>query len=195
MRFIKMFCWGLLVFLGVFTTMAFAAGAATPEDGSLLDYLKPVLEAFRGGDYPFTASLAVVFIVAAARRYGSPRIPWLGSRAGGAALTFAGAFAGGLATGLSGDGTFSWHLALMSLNVAFVATGGYVIVKELFIDKIIASKWYQEKAPGWLKSILSLVLWMFEHRGKSASDKAEEAGDKAVAADPAKGHGEITELK
>lgn len=195
MRLIRLAALFILVFLGVFTSAALAAGATIPQDGSAFDLVRPVIDAFKGGDYPFAASLAVVLIVALARRYGSSRIPFLGTERGAALLAFVGSFAGAMAAGLDGDGSFSQQLLLTAVNVALAATGGYMAVKAFVITPILASKWYQDKAPSWLKSILSLVLWIFESKGKTAAQRAEAAGDEAVKKDPPKGMGPVTELK
>lgn len=195
MRFVRLAALFILVFLGVFTSLAFAAGQTIPQDTSVFDLVRPVIDAFKGGDYPFAASLSIVLAVALVRRYGTGKIPFLGTERGAALLAFIGSFAGAMAAGLSGDGTFSQHLLLTAINVALAATGGYMAVKAFVITPILESKWYQDKAPGWLKSVLSVVLWIFENRGKTATEKAEAAGDEAVKKDPPKGMGEVTELK
>lgn len=190
--------WFLLIFLGVFTTgAAFAAtGAALPDDASAIDLIRPVIDAFKGGDYPFAASLSIVLLVALIRRYGTGRIPFFGTERGAALLAFVGSFAGAMSAGLSGDGEFSRHLAFTALNVALGATGGYMAVKAFLIEPLLKSKFYQEKAPAWLKSILGLVLWIFESRKTPpAIARAEEAGEEAVKKDPPTGMGEVKELK
>lgn len=194
---LKLLCVFILALLAMFTGVAFAAGATIPEDGSALDLIKPVIDAFRGGDYPFAASMTIVFLVAIVRRYGTTKIPFFGTERGAALLAFVGSFAGAMTAGLSGDGEFSQHLLLTAVNVALAATGGYMAVKAFVIDPLLKSKFYQDKAPAWLKSILSLVLWMFESKSKTppAIAKAEAAGEEAVKKDPPKGMGEVTELK
>lgn len=196
-RVLRLCAWFILVFLGVFTGLAFAAGAATQgDDGSLLDLAKPIFEAFTGGHKLYAGALALVFVVAVARRYGASRWAWLGSDEGGGYLTLIGSFAGAMATGLAAGGSPSWEMAWTAVTIAVGAAGTYALIKKLVINRLLASKWYQEKAPDWLKSMLNLVLWVFEnHAEKAAIKKAEAAGEEAVKKDPPKGMGEITELK
>lgn len=187
----------ILVFFFVFTGLAFAANSAVPEDGSLLDLLKPVYEAFTSGHYLYAGSLSVVLLVAILRRYGSNKLPWFGSDEGGAVLTLVGSFAGAIATSLAGGSPVSLTMAWTALSIAVGAAGGYVLIKKLVVDRLTRSQWYQEKAPAWMKSLLGLVLWIFENHAKKppAITRAEAAGEEAVKKDPPKGMGEVTELK
>ena len=186
----------VFTFLCVFTGIAIAGTQTMQPDASWSDLVKPVVDAFRGGDYPFAASSAVVLLVALIRRYGALKVPFFGTERGAALLAFVGAFAGTLSIGLSGDGEFSSSLMFTAFNVALTATGGYMALKTFVVEPLLKSKWYQEKAPGWLKSALSVVLWIFDSAKHSpAIAKAEAAGDAAVVANPAKGMGEVKELK
>ena len=77
-----------LVFLVTFGATAHAASALEPSDGSLLDLLKPVLEAFKSGHYLFAGATCLVLVVALARRYSPRYLPkfgaWLQTDAGSA---------------------------------------------------------------------------------------------------------------
>lgn len=173
------------IVLLTFTATAFASGAVVPEDGSLFDLAKPILEAVRSGQYAFAASAALVFAVALARKYGAKRYPWLVSDAGGATLTLVGAFGGAVSTALAAGATLSAGLAWTATGVAVAAAGGYSLIKKLLVDPMVASAWYKERAPSWLKSVMGVVLWVFVKPDVAA--KATEAGDQAVTDKPSTG--------
>ncbi len=176
-----------LVALITFTATAFAAGAASGDDGSLLDLLRPVFDAITHGQYYLGAALALVFLCTLARRYGAKRFPFLATDAGSAALVLVGAFGGALATGLAAVGTnaLTFALALAAGKVALAAAGGYSLIKKLVVDPLLASQWYANRAPAWLKAILAVVLWAFTK--PDAVKSAEAAGAAAVAASPGAG--------
>lgn len=173
----------LVCFLGT----AFAAGAVTPDDGSLLDLAKPVLEAVKGGQYWLAASLTLVFACAVARRYGMKRFPFLGSDAGGAALVLLGSFGGATATSLAAGALPSLAMAWTALQIGIMAAGGFSLVKKLIADPIMGSKWYADKCPAWLKPLISIAMWAFTKPAADVAKKAEAAGDAAVKANPAPG--------
>ncbi len=183
-----------LSFLLAFVATAAAAGAVTPEDGSLLDLARPVLEAILHGQWWLGASLALVFVCTAARKYGASRFPFLGSGAGGALLVLLSSFGGAMATALTAAGTnaVTWALMLMAGKVALVAAGGYSLIKTLAVDPLLASKWYAEKAPAWLKAVMAMALWAFTK--PSGESLAKKAGDAAVAANPPTGHEDPTDV-
>lgn len=174
-----------LVLLG-FTATAFAAGEVlSPEDGSLLDLARPVFDAIMHGNWWLGAALAVVMLCAMSRRY----LPdaWGGrfirGDVGGVLLAFAMAFGGAMATVLTAGAAMSGAVAMTALKVALAAAGGYTAIHKL-ASSLVATAWFQGKAPAWLKSVVGMALSML---GSNAIAKAEAAGKAAVEAKPAPG--------
>ncbi len=164
-----------------FTATAFAAGVATPADGSLLDLARPVFDAIMHGQWWLGASLALVLIVAAFRRYAPGKAgAFAHSAVGAALLVLVGSFGGALATGIMAAGTSALTMALVwvSLKVAFGAAGGYSLLKPLIV-------WVAAKAPAWMQPAFAMITWMFD--GPTAIQTAETAGNAAVEAKPAAG--------
>lgn len=193
MKSLKIAIFAVLTFLGVFTGVAVAAGAAEASDGSLMDLFTPVVDAFRGGDYPFAAAVMLVFLVAVTKKYGGNRFPFLASGKGNALLVLLGSFGGAMATALAGEGTLSGHVAWTATGIAVAAAGGYSLIKTLIVEPLQDSDWYKNKAPGWVKSALSFALWIFNKPSPVAT--AEAAGQAAVDKDPPTGTGTPTEIK
>lgn len=163
------------------------AGVAA-EDVSLesvLELARPVFDAVMAGQYPLAAALALVLLVAVARKWLAPRVPFFGSDAGGALLALAGSFGGAVATALLAGATLSWSVAWTALGVAFTAAGGYSLVKRLG-GALLA----RIPLPNWLKTLLDSALWIFS----SPVERAEAAGAAAVAEKPAGGAGPTGEL-
>lgn len=167
-------------------SVAFATGTelvrvAAPEvaEPGLLDLAKPILEAVRSGQGFAAAALALVFAVAAVRRYASPRFPWLASDVGGTLLNLLASLGGALATALAAGTAPSLGLLASALGVAFAAAGGYSAAKRLLAPLLEKLK---SKAPAWAAPIFDLALWVFAK--PSAVAKAEAAGAAAVEAHP-----------
>lgn len=178
-----------------FTATAFAAGAASPEDGSLLELAKPVYEAVMGHQWWLAASLALVFLCAAAKKYAPGKLgDFLRTDHGGALLVLLMSFGGAVSTGLlaAGTGAMTLALAWAALKIALGAAGGYSLIRKLIVNPLLASTWYQEKAPAWFKSIMGLALWAFDK--PTPIEKAEKAGSDAVAANPSTGAGTPTDV-
>ena len=173
-----------------FSATAFAAGAASPQDGNLLDSAKTIWEAATGHHWWLAASLALVGAVAAFKKYAPTRArEWSHTDVGASVLLLIGSFGGALATGLAAAGTDAISLSLVegALKVAFGAAGGYALIKNLLVDPLLKSKWYQDKAPAWLRAILDIGTWAFTKPAAEAVKEAEKAGDQAVADKPAEG--------
>jgi hypothetical protein len=167
------------VSLVAFTATAFAAGVAAPSDGSWLDLARPVVDAVMSGNYLAASALALVLVVAAARKYGASRWAFLGTDAGGSLLVLLGAFGGAVASAALGGASWSLDLLWTALKVAAGAAGGYSLIKRLLLPLV-------EKLPPWLSWVaypLQLVLWVFESRGKAAT----AAGERALRAKPSTG--------
>jgi hypothetical protein len=171
---------GVLVFLFSFTGTALAADLAT--DPSVTDLIKPIFEAVKSGNSFLAAAMTLVLLVALARRYGISRFPFLGSDAGGAAMTLVGSFGGALSTALLAGSAPSLGLLSTALGIAVAASGGYSMAKRLLVPLL---EKLATKCPAWMHPMFDLVLWVFGR--SSAIAKAEKAGADALKADPAKG--------
>ncbi len=177
----------LAFFTVSFTATAYAAD--TVSDGTLLDMAKPIFDAVTHGQYWLGASLALVLAVALFKRYApaGKLQDFAHSDAGGSLLVLLGSFGGALGTALlaGGTGMISMALVWTALKVALGAAGGYSLLKKLIIDPLMASTWYQEKAPSWLKSVMMLVLWAFIK--PSPTEAATLAGNEAASENPPTG--------
>lgn len=170
-----------------FGATAAAASAVAPEDGSVLDLARPVFDAIMNGHYWMAAALAVVFLTAATRRY----LPdgyggrFVRSDVGGMLTAFLMAFGGAVANGLAAIGTdaMTAALALTGLKVGLGAIGGFIALHKL-ATALTGTKWWNAKAPAWLKAGVGFLLMLI---GSSAAKKAEAAGDAAVKANPPAG--------
>ncbi len=156
------------MFLLTFTTVAHAAAAAEPADGSLLDLARPIYDAFLHGQYIYSGCLALVFAVALARRFGTARYPWLSTDAGSAALVLAGSFGGAMVTQITaGAGVVpTWPMAETALKIAFGAAGGYSVLKALVVHPYLEK--LADKGPRWLHAPMALVLWIFQEAAPDA---------------------------
>lgn len=181
----------LLTVFVAFSATAFAATKVAPNEGSILDLAKPVFEAVMGGQWWLAASLALVFAVAAFKRYAGsvpkygPKLEeFANSEHGAPLLVLIGSYGGALATGLLAAGTNSLTLALAwtAFQVALGAAGGYTLVKKLAIPVL---RKIANKAPSWMKPLFSLLFWAFEK--PTPTETAEQAGDDAVKVSPATG--------
>jgi hypothetical protein len=171
--------------LAAFTATAFAAGAAAPEDGNILDLLSPVVDAFRSGKYLAAGAFAVVLAVALAKRYLPGKAgAWVNGDAGGALSALVVSFAGtvGVASG-AGD-AWSWAMVTTAGKIALMAAGGYALIKKLVIDPL---RPLVARAPGWVQWLFSLATFVFDKATASPIKDAEKAGNDAVTANPPTG--------
>ncbi len=172
--------------LFAFAGTGFASDATLGTDQqSLLDLAAPVFDAVKNGHGWLAAFLGVMLLVAAARKY-TPETWKLGklmrSDMGGIVLAFLFAFGGAGATVLAAPGAaMSGAVALTAVKVALAAVGGFQVLHKL-AQWLVATTWFQTKAPAWLKVVVGMLLGMF---GSNAIKKAETAGAEAVAANPA----------
>lgn len=109
--------------------LLFAQLAVSPEN--LGEFVALVLQAAQGGQWPMVAALALVAVVWAARKWGAPQVPFLGTPEGGAILNIATGFAGAFLTALMGGTPFTWGLLWASLQVSLLAAGGWAMLKSL----------------------------------------------------------------
>jgi hypothetical protein len=182
-------CFAVLL-LCSFAGFSFAAAETLPQDGSWLDLAKPVLDAVVNGQYWIAVAAGIVFAVAMARRYvPATSVPGklLASELGAMVCAALVSFFGAIATSLTALGLKMPTLAVFKSAglVAFTAVGGWMILHKV-ASVVVATKTYHDKAPAWLKAVVSFVLAMI---GSSAATKAEAkvAGDKAVEAKSAQG--------
>lgn len=191
---IPLFLFAVLCALLSFAGVALAAGAAEPDDGTLVDLARPIVDYVLSGHYLAASAAALVVLVAGLRRYGAKRFPFLASAIGGAVLTLVSAFAAAVAVAAAGSTWITAAQAWLALKIAVVAAGGYSLLKVL-IAPIAA------RAPAWAQPIFRILTWIFDdHEAQAATvADAEAAGAVAVAAKPAEGArsvlGEATELK
>lgn len=136
---------------------------------------KPVFDAVMNGEYMYAAALALVVLVAAARKYGTKIWPFLGTRGGALWLVLLGSFFGAIATALGAGQALSLALGIAAVKVAVGAAGGHAMIRQVL-------KWGIRKWPK-LGAALKPIMWVFE----KPADKAKEAGDKAVAENPSEG--------
>ena len=177
---------GLVAFLAASTAFA-ATGVA--EDASLLDLLRPVLEAFRGGDYAAAGALALVVVVAVARQYGARVWPALGTEPGAAALVLLGSFGATLGAMITGPAALTAAVAWTALKIAFYAAGGFALAKKFAYPVLVKLR---AKLPGWAQGVLDVLMWVLDGGKARATAKAEAAGTAAVAANPGRGAAAIT---
>lgn len=181
--------------LVAFAGTALAASPLTPDDGSLLELAKPVLDAVKNGQGWLAAALAVMFLTALARRKLPDRFGGKFARGdfGGMVTAFVFAFAGAVATAATAEGFagMTGALAFAGFKVAITAIGGFVALHKM-ATAFTATTWWKEKAPSWLRFAVELVLKLI---GSSAADKAKAAGDAAVKAKPATGMGSFTDVQ
>jgi hypothetical protein len=173
------------------TSLALAAVAGDPApaaDPSFWDLLKPIYTAFQSHQYGLMVPLVVILVVAAARRWLGDKWAFLHTDTGGSLLVLLGAAATASVPALTiPDAHWTLSLLKSSLEVGFMAAGGYAALKNLIVEPLL--KPLEAKYPAW-SPLFDLVLWVFDHVQSPAQDatkKAESAGDAAVKAAPAQG--------
>ena len=177
----------ILAFMFGFVPFALAADAATPQDGTLLDLLKPVYDAFAGRNYLEAAALGVIVIVALMKRWsGSGKFgKFVHSDLGGSLAALLVSMAGCFATALATPGAHvTWSLMKTAAYVGIGAAGGFAVLKNLVIEPLA------KHLPAWAQPMLSLVMWIFDHgpgAGQEAIAQATAAGQAAVQANPGQG--------
>lgn len=164
----------ILTFLAAFTGTALAAEAATGADGSLLDLLRPVYQAFSGGHYAYAASLGIIVVVALIKR--ESQSAWLHTDVGGSLLTLVAAASTASAAALATPGA---HLTLSliesSLLVGVGAAGGYSMLKRLLAPLVLK---LQARLPSWAQGSCRVVLWVFDDLVPAPAPVAARRGKK-----------------
>lgn len=167
-----------IALVATFAGVSFAANAAAPEDGSWLDLLRPIYDAFAHGQYVLAGALALIPVVVVLRRYAAPRVEWLRSDLAAAGMTLAAAFGASMAAALGGGVAVSWAIVCNAGKIALTAAGGYSLLKPFALRLI-------SLLPAWAAPLATILEWVF---GKPAViSEAEKAGADAVAAKPPTG--------
>ncbi len=174
-----------------FVGTAAAATELEPPGGSLLDLAKPIFEAVMSGQWALGAALALVLLVAVARRYLAPKWSFLGTELGVALMVVVGSFGGALATAFAAGAGASGGVLWAALGIAVSAAGGWKLAKialnqfEPWVLRQI------EKLPAAgqtiARAIWSMLTWWLHKPGDAEIAKAEAAGAAAVTAQPSNG--------
>jgi hypothetical protein len=98
-------------------------------------FAKDTYDAVKSGQWWLLASLIVIALTWAARKWGAKLVPWLKTDRGGTVLAFAVAFLGGLAHAVAAEGSPSWEMLQTSLKVALGAVGGYTGLRKTLFPK------------------------------------------------------------
>jgi hypothetical protein len=186
----------ILIFLGMFTTAAFASSVAIPTDDSTIqEMLKAIADAFQSGHKLYAGMVALAVAVVAIKKL-APKWKALDQKVhtdiGGAVLTLAGSFAGAMITSMAaGNYSPSWPMARAALYIAVGAAGGYVLIKKLIIEPILRP--LSKKAPAYLQPIFALIFYIFDK--PTPIEAAEAEGQKAVEEKPATGMGDVKDVE
>lgn len=192
----RVFALAILIFLGMFTTAAFASSIAVPTDDSTIqEMLRAIVDAFQSGHKLYAGMIALSVAVIAVKKL-APKWKALDQKVhtdvGGAVLTLAGSFAAAMATSMAaGTYTPTWPMARAALYIAIGAAGGYVLIKKLIVEPLLRP--LAKKAPVWAQPILALVFYIFDK--PTPVEEAEAAGAKAVEAKPAQGMGDVKDVE
>lgn len=158
-----------------------ASVAFAQDPDALAQAWKPVLDAVMSGNYAAAAALGLVLAVAATRRFGGSRFPWLASPTVAPFLVMIGSFGASLGNTLLADADLSGDMVIAALKVALYASGGYALLKPI-ISKL------REIAPAWMSPLFAIVDTIFDAKA-NAVKKAKLAGAIAVEKNPGKGAG------
>jgi hypothetical protein len=152
----------LLAVLGLTVLMCYSvtahAATATMSGDPLAELAKSMVDAIMAGRYLATAALAVVLIVALAKRYAPGRFgEFLQGDLGGALATFVTSLSGALATVFLAGDSPSWEMVKTAAGIAFVAAGGYALVKKLLVPYLQSLA----ATHAWAQPVLAVVMWIF----------------------------------
>lgn len=173
------------VMLAGFIVSAHAAQAAAPDNGTILDLLKPVFDQVMAGHYVAAAAFALVLSVGLLRRYAPGRAgAFMHTDLGGAFTTLVMSVGGALATATVAGAVWHWGMLWAAFMVGLTAMGGYTAIKKLVLPLLA-------KAPAWMQPIFQVLTWIFDKRFQDPVKEAEKAGDAAVAANPSGGADDV----
>ncbi|HSN91492.1 MAG TPA: hypothetical protein VLS93_09705 [Anaeromyxobacteraceae bacterium] len=124
----------LILSLLVLPVLVLAQVVPSPDDPNA--FIEAIVAAVQGGDWRAVAILAVIGVVALARRFGGAWVPWLRTARGGALL----ALAGGIVSTL-GPALFSGGITLSALLNGLIngvaAAGGWVVARRLIYGEAV----------------------------------------------------------
>lgn len=181
----------ILILLFAFTGTALAQTAVATSDPSLSETARMVFDAVMHSNWWAAAAYGVVLAMIGARKLmpQSWKDGWKGDLIGTASVAVI-AFAGAIGTwalAQASGAVMSWAVLAAAVKIAGAAIGGYTV-----IHKVAQALMAWGKLPAWATSVLKLLTMLV---GSNAIKKAEEAGDKAVAADPPKGLASDSEVR
>ena len=93
-----------------------------------------VFKAAHDRNWALLAACLVLGVVWLVRRYGEAWVPWLGTDRGGACVSLAVAWGGGVAHALAAGEPIDGQLVVSALGVALTASGGWTVGKKLMGD-------------------------------------------------------------
>ncbi|WP_254625390.1 hypothetical protein [Myxococcus sp. CA051A] len=115
-----------------------AESPGVPDPSRIEEFARLVFDAVTARNWALVASLAVVAVVYALRRFGGTLFPWLASSRAGAVLALLVAVAGAVANALVAGESFTWTLLLKALGIGLGAAGGFSVLKALlFGDEVV----------------------------------------------------------
>jgi hypothetical protein len=200
MTIIKLGVLALAVALVSFVSLsvAFAAtGVTDPDSAGVFDLLKPIVESVAKGEFALSAALGVIAAMALTKKYLPDRFggKFVRSDLGGMLSAFIYASAGSVVTALSTGGDVTSSTMRAALYIGMGSIGGFVALHKL-ASAFVGTKWWNEKAPAWLRALVSVVLALIGSNAasKQAEKNAKAAGDAAVKEKPATGLGEFTDV-
>lgn len=192
------FAIALVTFVSMSVALA-ASGVADPDNAGVYELLKPIFEAVAKGEFALSAALGVIAAMALTKRYLPDQFggKFVRSDLGGMLSTFIYASAGSVATALGTGDDVTSSTMRAALYIGLGAIGGFVAAHKL-ATALVATKWWNEKAPAPLKLVMSFVLALIGSRAakkQQADEKAKTEGDKAVKANPPTDLGEFTDVQ
>ncbi len=125
-------------------------------------------------------AVALILVVALARKALAPRFAFLRSDLGAVSLTVGMGLTCGVANALVAGSAMSWGLLWAAFGVSVQAAGGYSVIKKALLPLLEKLSGYPYIGP--VAKFLALVL-----AGSLAVKKAEAAGQAAVDAKPSTG--------
>ncbi|MCP3060978.1 hypothetical protein LXT21_19520 [Myxococcus sp. K38C18041901] len=117
-----------------------AASPGVPDPSRIEEFARLVFDAVTSRNWALAASLAVVAVVYALRRFGGSLFPWLKSARAGAVLAVLVAVAGAVSNALVAGESFTWGLLLKALGIGLGAAGGFSVLKALLFGDEVTRK-------------------------------------------------------
>ncbi len=177
---------GAAAFVVGFAAVAHASTGVDGGDSTAIgELLRALVDAFQTKNPTLIGVATIVLGVAAVKKWGGKRFPWIGKSPFPELMVLVTSFATTVGA-LVEAGSALGDAVTPAFKLAAAAAGGYAIVAA--IGRAALDKW-GAKLPGWIVTALNAVLWLFAKPGAAAVAKAAKAGDDAVKADPPAGVG------